>query len=53
MFLISCSHEVYCQGYEIATNQVYLVKADSFKEACEKIAKKFKEAGDFVNLTIL
>lgn len=53
MFLISCSHEVYCQGYETATNQVYLVKADTFKEACDKIAKKFKEAGDFVNLTIL
>lgn len=52
MFLISCDHEVYCQGYEMAHHQVYLVHAASFEEACEKLKQKFDKACYFKNLTI-
>tara|TARA_Y100000310_G_C20641622_1_gene794277 strand:- start:844 stop:1074 length:231 start_codon:yes stop_codon:yes gene_type:complete len=53
-YLIQCDYEVFCQGYEWARQQLILVRAKTFEEACEKIKStdKYRNACDFESRTI-
>ena len=50
-WLISCYYEYYCQGWE-ETHGYFLVRADTFSAACEKLKKKLENANRFANHTL-
>lgn len=51
-FLIRFRYEHYCQGYEWVT-ETALVKDHTFERACAKIGRKYENAQEFENLTIV
>jgi hypothetical protein len=50
-FLIYCTYEYYCQGYE-DTQGYFLVTATSFEEACGIIRINLRNARNFENKTL-
>lgn len=50
-YLISCEHEVYCQGYEYV-HDTFLVYAASFAEAYDKLKDRLKNVRYIENKTI-
>lgn len=50
-YLISCYYEYFCQGWE-ETFGYFLVNADCWENACEKLNKKLRNPRDFVNCNI-
>jgi len=50
-FLIYCTYEYYCQGYE-DTQGYYLVTATNFDEACEIIKQNVRNARYFEDRTL-
>ena len=52
-FLVSYTDILYCQGWDTVRGLQLLVYADTFDEACAKIKKKYKDARDFENLTLV
>ena len=50
-FLIHCTYEYYCQGYE-DTQGYWLVTANSFEDACEILKTELRNARYFENRTL-
>ena len=50
-FLVYCTYEYYCQGYE-DTQGYFLVTAKTFEEACGIIQENVRNARDFENKTL-
>jgi len=50
-FLIYCTYEYYCQGYE-DTQGYWLVTARSFELACHILKEKLRNARDFEDRTL-
>jgi hypothetical protein len=50
MYLIYCDYDTWCQGWEEASGY-FLVSADSFGQACEKLqtCSKFQDKTNFRN----
>ena len=50
-YLINCEHEVFCQGYE-RVREDFLIYADSFERACDKLYNSLEDPRFFENKTI-
>jgi len=50
-YLINCEHEIFCQGFE-RVREDFLIYADSFERACDKLYKSLEDPRFFENKTI-
>jgi hypothetical protein len=51
LWLIACSYDEYCQGYE-RNSGYWLVYADSFEQACEMLRTRLIKPDGFINCTV-
>jgi len=47
-YLVSCKYETYCQGWERSSGD-FLVRAESFRDACVKIMDHMKNNQYMIN----
>lgn len=52
-YLIQFDYDVYCQGYERATETILVRDCKDKIEACEKIRAKYYNARNFINKELM